>query len=103
LAPAPLFDLKDLKLERITRIDGLIIINMATTATEAARLNCRQPSASIHSRYQRILADLHFGGQEAILQAQVRRFFCLNQKCPRRLFAEQAPCYIPRRQNRLRD
>src|SRR5215510_13673105 len=91
-----LFDLKDLKLERITRIDGLIIINMATTATEAACLNCRQPSARIHSHYQRILADLPFGGQEAILQVQVRRFFCLNQKCPRRLFAEQVPTVMKR-------
>jgi transposase len=91
-----LFDLKDLKLEKITRIDGLIIINTATTATEAACLNCRQPSARIHSRYQRTLADLPCSGHEAILQVQVRRFFCLNQKCPRRLFAEQVPSVMKR-------
>jgi transposase len=91
-----LFDLKDLKLEKITRIDGLIIINTATTATEAACLNCQQPSARIHSRYQRTLADLPCSGQEAILQVQVRRFFCLNQKCPRRLFAEQVPAIMKR-------
>ena len=60
-----LFDLKDLKLERITRIDGLIIFNTATTATEAARPDCWQPSARIHSRYQLTLADLPYSGQEA--------------------------------------
>jgi transposase len=91
-----LFDLKDLKLETITRIDGRIIINTAMTATAAACLDCRQPSTRIHSRYQRTLADLPCGGQETILQIQVRRFFCLNQKCPRRLFAEQVPSVMKR-------
>src|SRR5262245_58882742 len=91
-----LFDLKDLKLESIARVDGLIIINTATTATEAACLNCRQPSTKIHSRYRRTLADLPCSGQGAILQIQVRRFFCLNRQCPRRLFAEQSPLVMKR-------
>lgn len=91
-----LLDLKDLKLERITRIDSRIIINTATTATEATCLKCRQPSTRIHSRYRRTLADLPCSGQETILQVQVRRFFCLNRKCPRRLFAEQVPSVMKR-------
>jgi transposase len=91
-----LFDLKGLKLERIIRIDGRIIINTATTSTEAACLNCQQPSTRIHSRYLRTLADLPCSGQETILQVQARRFFCLNQKCPRRLFAEQVPSVMKR-------
>jgi hypothetical protein len=58
-----LFDLKDLKLERITKTDGRIIINTATTAIEAACLKCREPSTRIHSRYQRTLADLPCSGR----------------------------------------
>ena len=91
-----LIGLKDLKLEGITRTDGRVIINTATTATEAACLKCRQSSTRVHSHYQRTLADLPCSGQEAILQVQVRRFFCLNQKCPRQLFAEQVPSVMKR-------
>lgn len=91
-----LFDLKELKVESVVRTDGIVIINTATMTSEAPCLNCRQPSSRIHSRYQRTLADLPCSGQEAKLQVQVRRFFCLNQKCPRRLFAEQLPTVMKR-------
>jgi transposase len=91
-----LFDLKDLKLESVVRDGGMIIVKAATMTSEAACLGCRQPSARIHSRYWRTLADLPCSGQKAILQVQVRRFFCLNQECPRRLFAEQVPSVMKR-------
>jgi transposase len=91
-----LFDLKELKVEGVVRADGMIVINTATMRSEAACLDCRQPSSRIHSRYQRTLADLPCSGQEVKLQVQVRRFFCLNQECPRRLFAEQVPTVMKR-------
>lgn len=46
---------------------------------------------AVHSRYERCLADLPVAGQEVLLQARVRRFFCNNLTCGRRTFAEQAP------------
>jgi len=43
----------------------------------------------VHSRYQRNIADLATAGQEVVLRLQVRRFFCDNDGCPRRIFAQQ--------------
>jgi transposase len=91
-----LFDLKDMKIEGVVRAGGRLLFNTTPTKSEAACLDCRQPSSRVHSRYQRTLADLPCSGQEVRLQVQVRRFFCLNQECPRRLFAEQLPSVMKR-------
>ena len=91
-----LFDLKDLKIEGVVSVDGRLLINTATTSSEASCLNCQQLSSRVHSRYQRTLADLPCSGQEVKLQVRIRRFFCLNQECPRRLFAEQVPLVMKR-------
>jgi len=91
-----LVDLKDMKIEGVVRADGRLLINTTPTKHEAACLDCQQLSSRVHSRYQRTLADLPCGGQEVKLQVQVRRFFCLNQECSRRLFAEQLPSVMKR-------
>ena len=91
-----LFDLKDLTIEGVVSVDGRLLINTATTRSEASCLNCQQLSSRVHSRYQRTLADLPCSGQEVKLQVRIRRFFCLNRECPRRLFAEQVPLVMKR-------
>jgi transposase len=91
-----LFDWKELRLEDAVNVNGVIIINASAVTSEAACMDCRQPSSRVHSRYQRTLADLPCGGREVKLQVQVRRFFCLNQDCSRRLFAEQVPSIMKR-------
>jgi transposase len=45
----------------------------------------------VHSRYQRVLADLAIGGRPTLLRVRVRRFFCDNTACRRRTFVEQVP------------
>ena len=45
----------------------------------------------VHSRYQRRLADTATGGQEVLIDLQVRRFFCGNRGCAKATFAEQVP------------
>jgi transposase len=45
----------------------------------------------VHSRYQRVLADPAIGGRPALLRVRVRRFFCDNTGCDRRIFVEQVP------------
>src|SRR5215472_7087206 len=52
---------------------------------------CRKPASRIHSRYERILQDLPFSGRRVRLALHVRRFFCANTSCPRRIFAERLP------------
>ena len=48
-------------------------------------------SRRVHSSYQRRLADTASGGQEVLIDLQVRRFFCGNPACAKTTFAEQVP------------
>ena len=48
-------------------------------------------SRRVHSSYQRRLADTASGGQEMLIDLQVRRFFCGNPACAKTTFAEQMP------------
>lgn len=65
---------------------------------------CAVPSHQVHSRYERILTDLRWADYSLTLQLQVRKFFCLNPACQRRIFTERmATIAAPwaRRTNRL--
>ena len=60
-------------------------------ASEAACTGCGVVSRRVHSSYRRQLADTASGGQEVLIDLQVRRFFCSNPACARTTFAEQVP------------
>jgi transposase len=62
-----------------------------TTAATAPCPRCAQLSHRVHSYYQRHLADLPWRGRAAHLYVRVRRFFCSEPSCPRRIFAERLP------------
>jgi transposase len=60
----------------------------------------------MHSRYSRRVADLPCAGRQVTLRLTVRKFFCPNPTCPRKIFAEQFPDLVSvyaRMTNRLRD
>ncbi|MCW5318847.1 ISL3 family transposase [Nostoc sp. KVJ3] len=50
---------------------------------------CNQPTHKIHSRYERLLADLPWADYSITLQLRVRKFFCINRLCKRRIFTER--------------
>jgi transposase len=62
-----------------------------TTSSEARCPLCQCRSESIHSRYTRLVADLPWAGWAVRLELHVRRFFCHNQECQRRIFTERLP------------
>ncbi len=67
---------------------GLTIF--AASKDEAARCPlCGWRADRIHSRYVRSLADLPWATLAVQLQVRVRRFFCDNNACPRRIFGER--------------
>jgi transposase len=53
-------------------------------------LCCRRASR-VHSRYERTLADLPWGEHAVVLRLRVRRLFCDNARCERRIFTERLP------------
>ncbi|MFB9414994.1 hypothetical protein [Dactylosporangium matsuzakiense] len=53
----------------------------------------------MHSRYRRRLADLAIAGRRVLMRLVVRRFFCTDASCDRKIYAEQsglAPRYARR-------
>ena len=52
---------------------------------------CTIPARRIHSRYERTLADLTWADYHMRLQLRVRKWFCRNRHCRRRIFTERLP------------
>jgi len=52
---------------------------------------CAIPARRIHSRYARTLADLPWADYRVRLQLRVRKWFCRNHHCQRRIFTERLP------------
>ena len=52
---------------------------------------CGRQARRTHSRYERRLADLPWGEYRVAIRLKVRRLFCGNVRCERRIFAERLP------------
>jgi transposase len=52
---------------------------------------CRCPTQRIHNHYTRAVADLPWAQYHVVLRLSVRKFFCANGHCTRRIFTERLP------------
>ncbi len=52
---------------------------------------CGRRAKQTHSWYERALADLPWGEHAVAVQLRVRKLFCDNKKCERRIFTERLP------------
>jgi transposase len=66
-----------------------LILSLETAASTAACPICGAESNRVHSRYHRALADLPCFGKAVRLLIMVRRFFCAEPECSRRIFSER--------------
>ena len=72
------------------RVDaGSVTLLLETTASTASCPICGTESNRVHSRYHRALADLPCFGKVVRLVLTVRRFFCAEAECRRRIFCER--------------
>ncbi|MGH2479964.1 MAG: ISL3 family transposase, partial [Ktedonobacteraceae bacterium] len=55
---------------------------------------CGSAATRIHSRYQRRLADLPSTGQPVHILLAVRKFFCDEPTCPRKIFTERLTPFV---------
>jgi transposase len=62
-----------------------------STQTNAPCPLCATPARRIHSDYGRTLADLPWAQYRVCLQLRVRKWFCRNRTCRRRIFTERLP------------
>lgn len=85
------------------KCDRLTLVAHMTAPTAFCPV-CHQSASSVHSRFQRAVADLPCGGRALTLVIHARRFFCRNASCPRRTFRERLPALVApgaRRSNAL--
>jgi transposase len=95
-----------LQLVRLQADEQFLLATVATTSSAALCPLCQSCSESIHSRYMRVIADLPWAGWAVRLELHVRRFFCQNEECKRRIFTERLPGVVApsaRRTTRLAD
>ena len=68
-----------------------ITLRVQATQTRAPCPLCATPARRIPSNYGRTLADLPWAQYRVCLQLRVRKWFCHNRACPRRIFTERLP------------
>lgn len=84
-----LFELPGMSLDEL-EVDGeTITIQTHIEAPEAACPLCQTMAQRVHSHYGRTLHDVSCGTKSLRLVVQIRRFFCDNSDCPRKIFAER--------------
>jgi transposase len=80
-----------LNVESLEVTSGELLIRVSSTQREQTCPLCGKQATRIHSRYERTLQDLPWGLCRVRVRLRVRRWFCQNLGCPRRLFTERLP------------
>lgn len=89
-------DLGGFTIEQVM-LEGDQVTILAQSQTRRALCpECASPFSRVHSRYTRQLADLSWSGRSVRLIVLVRRFFCQQQTCSRKTFAEAIPTLAER-------
>ena len=68
-----------------------ITLRVRSTQATAPCPLCTTSARRIHSHYARTLADLPWAHYRVRLQLRVRKWFCPNTSCKRRIFTERLP------------
>src|SRR5260370_8842024 len=83
-------DLSDLVIEQVSMTNE-VTITVRAASPAAPCPCCGTISKRIQSRYTRTLRDLPASGRPVHLVIHVRRFFCQESTCVRKIFAERFP------------
>lgn len=78
-----------LVVERVEHDAMTLTVFVASTALAATCPLCQEPSAHLHSHYQRMVTDLPCGGRQVRLLVRVPKFRCKTPTCPHKVFAER--------------
>jgi len=82
----PLLPLPEgMQIDQIQASENEVSITVIATHPTSCCPLCRHPSSSIHSRYRRTVRDAPCGGRRVQLALYVRKFFCRNPLCERKV------------------
>ena len=83
-------------LDSIQVHEQTVIVYLHATSPTAACSQCGTAGSRVHSRYERTIADLAFGGRNLVLRLLVRKWICPEASCSRHIFAECFPEVVQR-------
>lgn len=78
-----------LEVTEIEMVEDVLTITAVSTQAAPTCPLCGTAATRVHSRYWRKLADLPCSGQQVRLLVQVRRYFCEEPDCRRKIFVER--------------
>jgi transposase len=87
LALLPISDLVDL--QSLEREEGRFLLALKTKCTHDFCPDCGEKSTNRHSTYMRKLMDLPWAGIPVRVNLQVYKYYCKNENCHRKIFAQR--------------
>src|SRR5258706_4008692 len=81
-------------MESIEKTESDLVVSVVSTSPTSCCPLCSVPSSSVHSSYHRSVRDVPCGGQSVRLSLTVRKFFCRNAGCQRKIFTERFPTFV---------
>jgi len=91
----PLFPLPEgLELTSISETAEELLVCVTSHRSSSPCPQCAMPSFALHSSYHRHPRDLPCVGRPIRLVFTVRKFFCRNPNCSRKVFTERLPDFI---------
>jgi transposase len=83
-----------MRIEDIQATETSLSLTVRATRPTSCCPLCRHSSSSIHSHYQRTLSDASCAGRQIQLSLTVRRFYCRNRFCERKVKTSRLPCFV---------
>jgi transposase len=91
----PLFPLPEgLEITSVSDTPEEVVVRVTSHRTTSVCPLCSTPSSAIHSSYRRKPRDLPCVGRPIRLLLTVKKFFCRQAQCPRKVFTERMPDLI---------
>lgn len=92
---SPLFPLPDgLELTSVSETPAEVLVRVTSLRQTSCCPVCSTPSSAIHSYYRRHPLDLPCAGRPIRLLLTVKKFFCRQASCTRKIFTERLPDLI---------
>jgi transposase len=80
-----------IEIDQIQITEAGLVVSVIATHPQSCCPLCLQPSSHIHSHYHRTLKDAPCVGRQLQLSLTVRKYFCRNLYCSRKVFTERLP------------
>src|SRR5260370_33341262 len=78
-----------MEIDQIQITETGLMVEVASTRPESCCPLCSEPSSHIHSYYHRTLKDAPCVGRPLELRLSVRKCYCRNPDCSRKVFTER--------------